>query len=685
MIPASDIERPRARWDIVGAEVPLRRKGREFAGSCPFHAEKTPSFFVSPDKGFFHCFAGETLVPTLAGRQIGGMVGNRVELLTPAGWQPGFVNSFGRQELYELVLTRNGTERSVLTTQGHRWFVRGSKSAKRTADLSVGARLEATQMPKRSDWHLHQIGIAHGIVFGDGTAGTVNLHDGKADLVRHFWPFGIGGVRHDRGADHGYLRVYGGSLFDGFKNLPQADVPDDYALGFLAGWLATDGCVDDRGAVILSSADRGALQWARDIGLRLALETSPIRETLRTGYLDEARPMFSVEFRRSTFDPKMLLRARHRERFLAGNIAFERKRWTVAEVRPTGRVAEVYCAQVPEVHAFGLADDLLTGNCFGCGAHGTVIDFVMRLRGLSFINSVREILGLPAQPSAVAIPKRGAEPARDTAADVAEVLAGCEPITSATAAGLYLILRDLEPEQPALLAHPGLYCHELRRRLPALVAPIVNSEGQATAVQRIWLVDRVEFDGTRTATDNRAPLRDRKKTLGVMGDGAVQLRRPRDLPNNLGMLGLAEGIETAIAVRREFHLRCWATCGVARLGFPAHWRETPTPQGQRPVIWVPPDRPPTGARVVWCEERPPSVSVPDSVQHLVIFGDNGTVGRTIATHAADWYSRHGLPATVEFPAGQFDDFNDSLDLSDERAARLAPAIRAARRHERPRQ
>ena len=36
--------------------MPLKKAGRTYKGLCPFHSEKTPSFHVDPDKGFFHCF-----------------------------------------------------------------------------------------------------------------------------------------------------------------------------------------------------------------------------------------------------------------------------------------------------------------------------------------------------------------------------------------------------------------------------------------------------------------------------------------------------------------------------------------------------------------------------------------------------------------------------------------------------
>jgi DNA primase len=42
--------------DLIGKRVKLVRKGRRFSGLCPFHSEKTPSFSVVDDQGFYHCF-----------------------------------------------------------------------------------------------------------------------------------------------------------------------------------------------------------------------------------------------------------------------------------------------------------------------------------------------------------------------------------------------------------------------------------------------------------------------------------------------------------------------------------------------------------------------------------------------------------------------------------------------------
>ena len=62
---------------VVQEYVPLKRAGSTYKGLCPFHAEKTPSFHVNPDKGFFHCF----------GCGVGGDVFKFLELHEKVGFQ----------------------------------------------------------------------------------------------------------------------------------------------------------------------------------------------------------------------------------------------------------------------------------------------------------------------------------------------------------------------------------------------------------------------------------------------------------------------------------------------------------------------------------------------------------------------------------------------------------------------
>jgi DNA primase len=62
---------------VVQEYVPLKRAGTSYKGNCPFHNEKTPSFHVHPDKGFFHCF----------GCGVGGDVFKFLELHEKVGFQ----------------------------------------------------------------------------------------------------------------------------------------------------------------------------------------------------------------------------------------------------------------------------------------------------------------------------------------------------------------------------------------------------------------------------------------------------------------------------------------------------------------------------------------------------------------------------------------------------------------------
>ena len=58
-LPKAFLEEIRARVplsDVIGKRMKLTRAGREYKGCCPFHNEKTPSFTVNDQKGFYHCF-----------------------------------------------------------------------------------------------------------------------------------------------------------------------------------------------------------------------------------------------------------------------------------------------------------------------------------------------------------------------------------------------------------------------------------------------------------------------------------------------------------------------------------------------------------------------------------------------------------------------------------------------------
>ncbi len=80
LFPQSFIDEVRSASDIVAVisdTVSLRKAGNSYKGLCPFHSEKTPSFTVNRDKGFFHCF----------GCGAGGDVFKFVELQDKMGFQ----------------------------------------------------------------------------------------------------------------------------------------------------------------------------------------------------------------------------------------------------------------------------------------------------------------------------------------------------------------------------------------------------------------------------------------------------------------------------------------------------------------------------------------------------------------------------------------------------------------------
>ncbi len=138
-------------------------------------------------------------------------------------------------------------------------------------------------------------------------------------------------------------------------------------------------------------------------------------------------------------------------------------------------------------------------------------------------------------------------PQDDSRQEVAtEIWQATEPIEN-TLAGTYLGSRGLLPPWPIWLRYHGALKHSpTNLRFPALVAGVTNGDGKFIAVHRTYL----KLDGSGKAAVS-AP----KMALGSLQDGAVRLGRAGKV------LGLAEGIETALSAQQLFELPVWAVLG----------------------------------------------------------------------------------------------------------------------------
>lgn len=123
---------------VVGRVVKLRKAGRRFSGLCPFHSEKSPSFSVSPEHGFYHCFGcgahGGVIDFVMATQGLGFV--EAVELLArdggvdlgPGPSTPASTGSASAQDA-----RRGGTDREVVdSATAGRWLWRNSIPARGT-------------------------------------------------------------------------------------------------------------------------------------------------------------------------------------------------------------------------------------------------------------------------------------------------------------------------------------------------------------------------------------------------------------------------------------------------------------------------------------------------------------------------------------------------------------------------
>ncbi len=232
-IPDEDVARVKDATDLValvGEHVALRRSGRRFVGLCPFHAEKTPSFSVNPDLGFYYCFGCQasgdaiTFVREVEGldfteavEHLAGRAG--VTIRTEGG--AGSADRRRRDRLVDAVAAAVRAYHDLLMSSdeagGARRYLRS-----RGFDGDAAREFELGWAPDGWDWlslRLQQQGIGRDDLVGAGLA-FVNRANRLQDQLRGRLLFPI----HDR---DGRPVGFGGRILEGdgpkYKNT--ADTP----------------------------------------------------------------------------------------------------------------------------------------------------------------------------------------------------------------------------------------------------------------------------------------------------------------------------------------------------------------------------------------------------------------------------------------------------------------------------
>ena len=328
------------------------------------------------------CLTGDTEVVTREGiLPIRALVGHP-RLLVPLvgkfgglGHRGSFrkveVRSFGRQKLWEITLRQSRSTRVVRATAEHRWFVTAGtqwdapKTYERTtAELLVGDRLRTLRAIAPAKEQLMPVAAAQGFTFGDGSHGAADecpasvRFYGQKDLA--LLPFFTGTRRSVRANGVTVPEIYGLPRF--WKQTPPIHESRAFLLSWLAGYFAADGSVSKGGQASLESASYAALKFARDAAAVCGVGYTKIQRRMRKGKGAKPSPLYRFSLRLADLPDWFFIIGAHRDRARKFGRANDQP-WFVASVRPTKRTEEVFCAIVPSAQAFGLSEDLMTGNC----------------------------------------------------------------------------------------------------------------------------------------------------------------------------------------------------------------------------------------------------------------------------------------------------------------------------------
>ena len=326
-----------------------------------FYLHDAPSTTYKP-----YCFKGDTKILTDNGiKRLDEIVGKDIKILNKNhGWENATVKHFGKDVLYKLVLERYGVEKEIYTTGNHVWYVKDKKNRTEipTAELKVGMKIPFNTSKTWSNVTPSPFGVAHGFFTGDGYKNEnrprANFCGDKIALLPYFTPSNISGDEKE------YTTI---GMPKYFNQLPNLTETPSYLYGWLSGYFAADGCIDNKGRCTIASVNRDNLEFVRDVLCVLGMPVNEIRQQTRISNLTNTESTIYILTLSSDYlKEDFFILPEHKARFsdYLRNNDRKKRNWIVKSVENTGAVDDVYCAVAYDTHSFTLDNNVLTHNCY---------------------------------------------------------------------------------------------------------------------------------------------------------------------------------------------------------------------------------------------------------------------------------------------------------------------------------
>lgn len=315
-----------------------------------------------------NCFSGDTKIVTRDGVvRLDSIEGKDVFVLSKDGvYRPAHGEYFGKQHMYKVKFS-NGDE--FVCTGNHRWYVckrstYGEKKYekyifKTTLDLK---HCDLIPYNKIKDTSMDRQGIINGFIYGDGSYyngyrhSQANLCGKKKDYMIEYFE----DAKHTAEKADGTIIYY--PYPKEYKSIPDISENLSYLRGFIAGLIASDGCVDQYGCPSISTVKYADAKAISNI-LSVLGYRNHIKKTVRDTNYKENSTLYLIVMKKSFLPFQIFLNPEHQQRFMEKekNISFIK----VVDIIDLGYEEDAYCVQEPETHTMTLEGGILTGQCVG--------------------------------------------------------------------------------------------------------------------------------------------------------------------------------------------------------------------------------------------------------------------------------------------------------------------------------